>query len=112
MCNAIQCTLDCHIRENRLSGAFRQRDTGRGEKTSEKIYLAPRFIVGLKVSQDRQIVQADASHGLLIDCPGNFDTPTIVYNALQDECSKYFENTITNKFPAVAPQLVFGTRFC
>ena len=40
-----------------------------------------------------------------MDCPENLDTPTIIYNALRDECSQELQNAINNRFCAVASQL-------
>ena len=63
------------------------------------------FVPGSHVSQDRQKLEAKAAFSLLMDCPENMDTPTIIYNALRDECSQELQNAINNKFCAVASQL-------
>ena len=63
------------------------------------------YVPGSHVSQDRQIVDANIAFRTLLDENANTETPTIIYNALQEECTSEFLSSVNEKFSAVVSQI-------
>ena len=63
------------------------------------------YVPGSHVSQDRQIVDANMAFRTLLDENANTETPTIVYSALQEECTSELLSSVNEKFSAVVSQI-------
>ena len=64
------------------------------------------FVPGSHVSQDRQVIDAKLALSLLMnDNDDNIETPTIVYQALQEECNADLNQSVWNKFDKVKVQI-------
>ena len=72
-----------------------------------KLFILQRvmFIPGSHVSQDRQIVDAKNAFCFLNESQELIETPTIVYNALQQECSEELNRSVTSKITNVTKQV-------
>ena len=64
------------------------------------------FVPGSHVSQDRQVIDAKlALSALLNNNEDEIETPTIVYQALQEQCTDELNQSVSNKFHNVKVQL-------
>ena len=90
-------------------GLIRDSNCATGEEIQSilKEYILKRvmFLPGSHVSQDRQIIDAKLALSVLSNAEGEVETPTIVYQALQEHCNEELSHYARSKFQCVKYQI-------